>query len=46
MQFYCQISGDLSKGDAGLAAKPNRIKDFKEAIETSIKYAKALNCKK
>jgi len=34
------------KGDFGLAALPSRVKDFHQSLEISIKYAKALNCKR
>ncbi|XP_022691443.1 putative hydroxypyruvate isomerase isoform X2 [Varroa jacobsoni] len=33
-------------GDAGFACQPNRQEDFKKSIELTIRYAKALNCKK
>ncbi|KAK7501049.1 hypothetical protein BaRGS_00007534 [Batillaria attramentaria] len=37
--------GDLSSGDLGIAALPDRVKEFREKLEISIKYATALNCK-
>lgn len=39
-------SGDLSKGDLGLAVMPDRVAEFREKLETSIQYAKALGCKR
>lgn len=36
--------GDLSKEDRGLAAIPGRQEEFKTTLETSIEYAKALDC--
>lgn len=36
--------GNMKAGDIGLAAVPGRQNDFKEALETSIKYCKALKC--
>ncbi|CAL4122370.1 unnamed protein product, partial [Meganyctiphanes norvegica] len=38
--------GDTTKGELGFAALPGREERFKESLETSIKYAKALNCSK
>nr|KAI8728789.1 putative hydroxypyruvate isomerase [Biomphalaria glabrata] len=38
--------GDLNTGDLGLAARPERIQDFKDGLELSIQYANALNCKR
>lgn len=32
--------------DEGLAANPSRRDDFKEDLQISIAYAKALNCKR
>ncbi|KAI8786464.1 hydroxypyruvate isomerase, partial [Biomphalaria glabrata] len=37
---------DLNTGDLGLAARPERIQDFKDGLELSIQYANALNCKR
>lgn len=34
----------MKAGDIGMAAVPGRQNDFKEALETSIKYCKALTC--
>uniref|UniRef100_T1J8Z1 Putative hydroxypyruvate isomerase n=1 Tax=Strigamia maritima TaxID=126957 RepID=T1J8Z1_STRMM len=36
--------GDLSKGELGLAAIPGRQEEFIKTLDTSIQYAKALNC--
>lgn len=38
--------GDLTKGELGFAAKPGCESQFMSSLETSIKYAKALDCKK
>ncbi|CAH1774089.1 unnamed protein product [Owenia fusiformis] len=38
--------GDMTKGDVGISALPDRIEEFREKLETSIKYANALNCKR
>lgn len=38
--------GDLPKGELGFAAKPGCESEFLSSLETSIKYAKALDCKK
>lgn len=38
--------GDLTKGEMGFAAKPGCESEFLSSLETTIKYAKALNCKK
>lgn len=38
--------GDLTKGELGFAAKPGCEAEFLSSLETSIKYAKALDCKK
>ncbi|XP_069128137.1 putative hydroxypyruvate isomerase isoform X2 [Argopecten irradians] len=38
--------GDLQNGEIGIAALPHKVKEFKESLETSIEYAKALNCKR
>ena len=43
MNCLC-VTGDLKK-DLGLAALPERQKEFDEKLETSIEYAKALDCK-
>ncbi|KAI4500066.1 hypothetical protein M0802_004936 [Mischocyttarus mexicanus] len=39
------IKCDTSKGELGFAAIPGQEESFKKSIETTIKYAKALNCK-
>ncbi|CAN8010484.1 unnamed protein product [Ixodes pacificus] len=38
--------GDLSKGELGFAAKPGCEGEFLRSLETTVNYAKALNCKK
>nr|XP_033334323.1 putative hydroxypyruvate isomerase [Megalopta genalis] len=38
-------TGDISKGDVGFAAIPGQEENFKKSIDTTIEYAKALNCK-
>ncbi|KAK3089056.1 hypothetical protein FSP39_000476 [Pinctada imbricata] len=38
--------GDLSKGEIGIAALKEKQKEFDEKLETTIEYAKALNCKR
>ena len=38
--------GDLSKGEIGLAIYPDRREEFRESLEVSLKYCKALDCKK
>lgn len=38
--------GDLTKGELGFAAKPGCESQFLSSLDTSVKYAKALNCKK
>lgn len=35
-----------SHGDIGFACQPNKQEDFRQSIEITIRYAKALNCKK
>lgn len=39
------FTGDTSKGELGFAAIPGQEESFKKSIETTITYAKALNCK-
>jgi len=36
--------GDLKGGDAGLAALPNRVSDFRDSLEKTIQYALLLRC--
>ncbi|KAL5020927.1 hypothetical protein ScPMuIL_000082 [Solemya velum] len=38
--------GTLENGDLGLAALPNRMTEFREKLELSIQYAKALDCER
>ncbi|XP_075233120.1 hydroxypyruvate isomerase-like protein Gip [Lycorma delicatula] len=40
------FSGDNKKGEFGFAAIPGKEEEFKKSIDLSIKYAKALKCKK
>ena len=44
--IYYFFTGDRKNGELGLAALPNRQKEFKESIEQAITYAKALKCKR
>lgn len=39
------FTGDVTKGERGFAAIPGEEENFKESIEKTIKYAKALDCK-
>lgn len=39
------FTGDTSKGELGFAAIPGQEELFKNSIETTLTYAKALNCK-
>ncbi|XP_001607821.1 putative hydroxypyruvate isomerase [Nasonia vitripennis] len=38
-------TGDTSKGELGFAALPGKEEEFRRSIETTIEYAKALDCK-
>lgn len=38
--------GDLSAGDIGFAAKPECIEEFKKSLDLTLKYAKAIKCKR
>ena len=38
--------GNWKAGDRGLCALPTRVTEFKEGLELTIKYAKALECKR
>ncbi|XP_058804100.1 putative hydroxypyruvate isomerase isoform X2 [Phymastichus coffea] len=40
------FTGDTSKGQLGFAAIPGKEKDFRDSIDLTIQYAKALDCKK
>jgi len=40
------MESDLTKKEVGLAAIPGEEKEFKQKLEVSISYAKALNCKR
>ncbi|KAK0163350.1 hypothetical protein PV327_007041 [Microctonus hyperodae] len=40
------FTGDVTKGELGFAAIPGKEEQFKNSIEMTIDYAKALNCKK
>lgn len=42
---FIHFLGDTSKGELGFAAIPGQEESFKESIERTIRYAKALNCK-
>lgn len=39
------ITGDVTKGELGFAAIPGEEENFKNSIEKTIEYAKALDCK-
>jgi hydroxypyruvate isomerase len=39
-------SGDWAGGERGLGCLPDRIDEFREGVDTAIRYAKALNCDK
>lgn len=43
---YVMFVGDITKGEFGHAAIPGKEQEFKDALEKTIDYAKALNCKK
>ncbi|XP_076441503.1 putative hydroxypyruvate isomerase [Babylonia areolata] len=38
--------GDVTQGELGLAALPDKVDIFREKLELTIKYAKALGCKR
>ncbi|XP_062593752.1 tRNA:m(4)X modification enzyme TRM13 homolog [Saccostrea cucullata] len=38
--------GDLSKGDLGIAALPDRQEEFESKLNLTLEYAKALKCKR
>lgn len=40
------VAGDLKAGDLGLAAVPGREPEFRLGLDLSVKYAKALGCKR
>jgi len=37
-------AGDFARGERGIACLPARQRDFKDAVERAIAYAKAVNC--
>ncbi|XP_066587518.1 putative hydroxypyruvate isomerase [Prorops nasuta] len=39
------FTGDVKNGELGFAAQPGKEREFKSSIETTINYAKRLNCK-
>ncbi|XP_028300166.1 putative hydroxypyruvate isomerase isoform X2 [Gouania willdenowi] len=39
-------TGDLTAGDLGLAAVPGREAEFRKGLDVSVKYARALDCKR
>lgn len=43
--FNIGITGDVTKGELGFAAIPGEEENFKNSIEKTIEYAKALDCK-
>lgn len=40
------VAGDIKAGDLGLGAVPGRELEFREGLDLTLKYAKALNCKR
>ncbi|KAM9384235.1 putative hydroxypyruvate isomerase [Pholidichthys leucotaenia] len=38
--------GDVSRGDLGLAAVPGREEDFRRGLDQTLRYARALDCKR
>lgn len=43
--FDAVTIGDVKKGELGFAAIPGEEENFKNSIEKTIEYAKALDCK-
>jgi len=39
-------SGDWAGGERGIACLPDRVEEFREGVETAIRYAEALGCKR
>ncbi|XP_065183828.1 hydroxypyruvate isomerase-like [Sycon ciliatum] len=39
-------AGDWAAGERGIAANPAKVKEFQESVETGVKYANALGCKR
>jgi hydroxypyruvate isomerase len=37
-------SGDMAKGERGIAALPGREREFRQSVERAIEYAKAVSC--
>lgn len=40
------LIGDTSKGELGFAAVPGKEKEFRDSVDLTIQYAKALDCKR
>ena len=40
------LIGDWEAGDRGIAAIPGREREFKDSLQKSLQYAKALQCKR
>lgn len=40
------LIGDWEGGDRGIAAIPGREREFKDSLQKSLQYAKALECKR
>lgn len=40
------IVGDVTKGELGFAAIPGKEKEFRDSIQLTVEYAKALGAKK
>lgn len=40
------VAGDIKAGDLGLGAVPGREAEFREGLDLSLKYARALDCKR
>lgn len=38
--------GDVTKGELGFAALPDKLVDFNESLNTTLEYAEALGAKK
>jgi hydroxypyruvate isomerase len=38
--------GDRSKGDFGIACRPERVEEFRSGVATALRYAEALGCRR
>ena len=43
---FAFLAGDLSQDQLGLATLPSKQKEFRDKLELTIEYAKALSCKR